>query len=313
MTAYLLRRVAFGLVLLVVMSTITFFLVFSGTERVAANILGETASNADIAALTQKLGIDRPLLVQYGDWVGNAVQGDLGDAWTTTGSVTEILARRMPVTLSIVSTAILVMAVVSAILGIVAAVRGGWADGLIQVISIVGFAIPNFWLGLMLVVLFALNLQWLPATGYVSFTSSPSGWLAAVTLPVTALVLSGIASASQQVRGAVIDALNQDYVRTLKARGVNMRSILFRHALRNALPAALTVLSVQFVALLGGAAIIERVFAIPGLGELTVRSAVIGDVPVLMGVVVTMIIVVIVVNLLIDVMNAWANPKVRLQ
>ncbi len=313
MFGYLLRRAAFGLALLLVMSTITFFLVFSGTERVAANILGETASDADIAALTTELGIDRPLVVQYGEWVRNALRGDLGEAWTTTGTVTEILARRVPVTLSIVSTAIAVMAVISAVLGVASAVLGGWVDRVIQVISVVGFAIPNFWLGLMLVVLFALNLRWLPATGYVSFSTSPSGWMAAVTLPVTALVLSGIASASQQVRGAVIDALSQDYVRTLKARGVRMHSILFRHALRNALPAALTVLSVQFIALLGGAAIIERVFAIPGLGELTVRSAVVGDVPVLMGVVVAMIIVVIVVNLFIDLVNAWANPKVRLQ
>jgi peptide/nickel transport system permease protein len=131
-------------------------------------------------------------------------------------------------------------------------------------------------------------------------------------LPVAALAFSGIASSSQQVRGAVIDALRQDYVRTLRARGVGSGSILFRHALRNAMPAALTVLSVQFIALLGGAAIIERVFAIPGLGSLTVASALAGDVPMLMGIVVNLIVMVIIVNILIDVINAWVNPKVRM-
>lgn len=312
MLSYLARRAGFGIALLIVMSTITFFLVFSGTERVAYNILGENASEADIVSLTAELGLNRPILVQYTDWVSHAVRGDLGDAWTTPGSVVETLGRRMPVTLSIVAFAIGVMAVISAVLGITAAVRGGWADRVIQVVSIVGFAIPNFWLGLILVVIFALNLRWLPATGYTAFSVSPTGWMLSAALPVSALVLSGIASASQQVRGAVIDALRQDYVRTLKARGVRMRSILYRHALRNAMPAALTVLSVQFVALLGGAAIVERIFAIPGMGELTVRSAVSGDIPVLMGVVVTMIIVVIIVNMIIDVINAWVNPKVRL-
>nr|WP_252193265.1 ABC transporter permease [Rhizobium sp. CSW-27] len=309
---YIVVRIAFGAVLLAVVCTFGFLLVFSGTERVALNILGQSASEADIAALNAKLGIDRPLLVQYQDWVGDAVRGDLGNAWTTTGTVTEILGRRLPVTLSIVVTAAFINALVSALLGITAAVRGGIADRLIQIVSVVGFSIPNFWLGLLLVVVFSLTLGWLPATGHVPITTSTLGWAVSVTLPVTALVLSGIASVSQQVRGAMIDALGQDWVRTLRARGVPEGSICYRHALRNALPAALTVLSVQFVALLGGAAVVEQIFAIPGLGELTVRSAIAGDVPVLMGVIVAMIIVVITVNTLIDLINAWANPKVRL-
>ncbi|NDV00027.1 ABC transporter permease [Pseudoroseicyclus sp. CLL3-39] len=158
------------------------------------------------------------------------------------------------------------MAILSALLGVTAAVRGGWSDRLIQVGGVIGFALPYFWLALMLVVLFAVELRCLPATGNISFGASPSACLASLVLPVAALAFSGIASSSQQVRGAVIDALRQDYVRTLRARGVSPRSVLFRHVLRNAMPAALTVLSVQFIGLLGGAAIIGRVFAIPGLG-----------------------------------------------
>ncbi|MCY1295559.1 Oligopeptide transport system permease protein OppB [compost metagenome] len=160
---------------------------------------------------------------------------------------------------------------------------------------------------------FAVRLNWFPATGYVSFMRSPSSWATSLALPVTALVLAGIASASQQVRGAIIDALDKDYIRTLRARGVPSRSILFRHALRNAVPPVLTVLSLQFIALVGGAAIIVQVFAIPGLGSLTVTASLNGDLPVLMGVVVTLIILVVVVNLVIDLLNAMANPKVRIQ
>lgn len=312
MLKYVSKRILSSLVLLVLVTTLTFVMVFGGADNVAQNILGENATDAQIAALEAKLGIDRPLYEQYGDWVANAVQGDLGQSWTMGESVSRIVSGRLTVTLSMVTVAVITIGIISSLLGITAAVKGGWADRLIQVLSVIGFSLPNFWLGLILVVVFALNLRWFPATGYVDFSTSPIGWAAALTLPVAALVLSGIASASQQVRGAMIDALRQDYVRTLRAGGIRPSSVLFRHALRNAMPAALTVLSVQFIALLGGAAIIERVFAIPGLGSVTVQAALSGDVPVLMGVVVTMIILVVFVNIAIDLANAWVNPKVRL-
>lgn len=312
MLRYLSKRLLSSLVLLVLVTTLTFAMVFGGADNVAQNILGDNATDEQISALETKLGIDRPLYVQYGDWVAKAVRGDLGQSWTMGESVSKILSGRLPVTLSMVTVAIIIIAIVSALLGIAAAVRGGWADRVIQLISVVGFSLPNFWLGLILVVIFALNLRWLPATGYVDFLNSPTGWAASLALPVGALVLSGIASASQQVRGAMIDALRQDYVRTLRAGGIRPSSVLFRHALRNAMPAALTVLSLQFIGLLGGAAIIERVFAIPGLGSITVQAALSGDIPILMGVVVTMIILVVIVNIAIDLANAWVNPKVRL-
>jgi peptide/nickel transport system permease protein len=312
MLSYVSKRLRSSLVLLALVTTLTFAMVFGGADNVAQNILGDNATDQQIADLETKLGIDRPLLEQYGTWVANAVRGDLGMSWTMGESVSKILSGRLPVTLSMVVLAIIIIGVVSALLGIAAAVRGGWADRVIQLISVVGFSLPNFWLGLILVVVFALNLRWLPATGYTDFLNSPTGWLASLALPVGALVLSGIASASQQVRGAMIDALRQDYVRTLRAGGIKPSSVLFRHALRNAMPAALTVLSLQFIGLLGGAAIIERVFAIPGLGSITVQAALSGDIPVLMGVVVTMIILVVIVNIAIDLANAWVNPKVRL-
>lgn len=312
MLSYVSKRLLSSLVLLALVTTLTFAMVFGGADNVAQNILGDNATDQQIVDLETKLGIDRPLYEQYGTWVAKAVRGDLGMSWTMGESVSKILSGRLPVTLSMVVLAIAIIGVVSALLGIAAAVRGGWADRVIQLISVVGFSLPNFWLGLILVVVFALNLRWLPATGYTDFLNSPTGWLASLALPVGALVLSGIASASQQVRGAMIDALRQDYVRTLRAGGIKPSSVLFRHALRNAMPAALTVLSLQFIGLLGGAAIIERVFAIPGLGSITVQAALSGDIPVLMGVVVTMIILVVIVNIAIDLANAWVNPKVRL-
>lgn len=312
MLSYISKRLLSSLVLLALVTTLTFAMVFGGADNVAQNILGDNATDQQIADLETRLGIDRPLYEQYGNWVAKAVRGDLGMSWTMGESVSKILSGRLPVTLSMVVLAIIIIGIVSALLGIAAAVRGGWADRVIQLISVVGFSLPNFWLGLILVVVFALNLRWLPATGYTDFFNSPTGWLASLALPVGALVLSGIASASQQVRGAMIDALRQDYVRTLRAGGIKPSSVLFRHALRNAMPAALTVLSLQFIGLLGGAAIIERVFAIPGLGSITVQAALSGDIPVLMGVVVTMIILVVIVNIAIDLANAWVNPKVRL-
>lgn len=313
MVRYLIKRAGAGLVLLALVSLLTFLMVFRSPESIAYNIIGSTATQEQIASKIGELGLERPILVQYGDWLARAVQGDLGRSWNQSEPVSTLIARQLPVSLSMVGVAIVVMAILSSLLGLTAAVRGGWVDKFIQVLSVVGFSVPSFWLGLLLVIFFAVRLNWFPATGYVSFGRSPSGWATSLALPVTALVLAGIASASQQVRGAIIDALDQDYIRTLRARGVPSRSILFRHGLRNAVPSVLTVLSLQFIALVGGAAIIEQVFAIPGLGSLTVTASLNGDVPVLMGVVVTLIILVVVVNLVIDLLNAMANPKVRVQ
>jgi peptide/nickel transport system permease protein len=313
MLSFIARRIGAGIILVVVVPTLTFLLAYSGTANVARNMLGESATPEQIAAKNHELGLDQPILTQFIDWAGRAVQGDFGVSWFTQQPVAAAVADRLPVTLSMVVLAIVFTALISVALGLAAAVRGGALDRVIQVLSVLGFSLPNFWVALMLVLAFAIAIPIFPATGYVRIGDSVSLWALSLVLPVVSLVLGGIANASQQVRGAVIDALRQDFIRTLRARGLRSRSVVLKHALRNAASPALMVLSLQFIALLGGAVVIEKVYAIPGLGTLTVEGAMRGDIPVLMGVVVNLVIMVVIVNLIIDILSGWVNPKVRVQ
>jgi len=312
MLTFILRRVLSGIVLILVITVIAFTLLYLGSGNIARTILGQNASEELVAQKAAELGLDRPLVVQFLDWAGSAVTGDLGRSWFNGQLVTVQLASRLSVTLSLVIGAIIVTAIFSVILGILAARRGGAVDGTVQFVSIVGFAIPGFLIALFLVLIFAVNLHWFKATGYIPFTTSVTGWLSSVTLPIIALSIGGIATISQQVRGSVIDGLSRDYVRTLRSRGLDTRSVVYKHALRNAGGPALALLAVQFIGMIGGAVIIEQIFALPGIGSLTVTATAQGDIPVVMGIVVVTAIIAVVVNLLIDLAQAALNPKVRL-
>ncbi|MFT4030775.1 MAG: ABC transporter permease [Protaetiibacter sp.] len=312
MFAFILRRLASGVVLIAVISFLAFSLLYLAGGDIARRILGEQATAETIAKKTEELGLNRPLLVQYGDWLAAAVTGNLGRSWFNGELVSVSVSNRIAVTLSIVIGATIVSAILSVILGVLAARRGGAIDGTVQFLSLVGFAIPGFLIALGLVLVFAINLGWFKATGFVPLTKSFGGWASSVTLPVVALSIGAIATVAQQVRGSVIDAMSRDYVRTLRARGLGINSVVYKHVLRNAGGPALAVLAVQFIGLLGGAVIVEQVFAIPGMGQLTVSSTTLGDIPVVMGLVIVFAIIVIVVNLLIDLAQAALNPKVRL-
>jgi peptide/nickel transport system permease protein len=309
---FVLRRIGAGIVLLFVISSVTFILLYVGSGDIARNILGQQATQEDVALKKEQLGLNRPLLTQYFDWLGNALHGDLGSSWFTGEEVTSGITSRVAVTLSLVIGAIVVTALIATVLGVWAAVRHGWVDKVVQAVTILGFAIPGFLIAVGLVLVFAINLQWFDPTGYISFTDDPTGWLKTVTLPVVALAIGGIASVANQVRGSVTDVLRRDYVRTLRSRGLPFNRVVFKHALRNAGSPALAVLGVQFVGLLGGAVIVERVFAIPGLGDIAVGATSQGDVPMVMGLVVAIATIVVVVNLIIDLLQGWLNPKVRL-
>lgn len=312
MPRFILRRSLAGVVLVIVISVLAFTLLHANSENIARRILGQNASAEAVAAKTKELGLDQPIWQQYMDWLTGALNGDLGRSWFTGELVSTGVSSRLGVTLSLVLGATIISALIAVVIGVLAATRGGWLDRVVQLISVLGLAIPGFLIALGLVLVFSIELGWFKATGYIPITKSFPGWISSVTLPIIALALGTIAVVSQQIRGSVTDALTRDYVRTLRSRGLGMRRVVIKHVLRNAGGPALAVLAVQFIGLLGGAVIVETVFAIPGLGQLTVNATVKADIPMVMGLVVATAVIVVVVNLVIDLAQAALNPKVRL-
>lgn len=312
MFGYILRRLAMSVLLLFVVTTLSFVLVFSGGRGIANRILGPLAKPDEVDAKMQQLGLDQPVFSQYFQWLGSALRGDLGTSWFTSEPVTGAILSRFSVTFSIIVIVIVISAIAAVALGMAAAVRRGWADRLVQVLGVAGYAIPGFIIAMLLVTAFAVNLKIFPATGFTPFADAPSGWVMSLVLPVTALVLATVASTAQQIRSALIDVLRRDYVRTLRSRGIGEREILWKHVLRSAAPPGLTVLALQFIGLLGGTVIVEQVFNLPGIGYLAVQSTTRGDIPLILGVVTVTVLLVVIVNFLIDLLVAWLNPKARL-
>ncbi|MBL1111488.1 ABC transporter permease [Streptomyces sp. 110] len=311
MLAFLFRRIVAGAALVAVVATATFLLLnLTGTD-VARNILGESATRSAVTAKSHELGLDQPLVERYWHWAEQAVRGDLGSSWFTGDPVGQSLVDTLPVTLSIVLAGLLLAAVLSVALGTAAALRGGWVDRMVQLAAVLGTAVPSFLIALVLAVTVAVQLGWLPATGYVAIDASVTDWLRSIVLPAVSLAVAATAATAMQVRGALLDVLRADYVRTLRSRGLSTRSVVFRHALRNAAPPALTVLALQFIGLISGAVVVEKVFGLPGIGSLANSAAVRGDAPVLLGTVVVTVSVVVAVNLLLDIAYGWLNPKVR--
>ncbi|XVQ15130.1 ABC transporter permease [Spirillospora sp. CA-255316] len=313
MIGYVVRRVAAGVVLALLVTMITFSLLSLSFDGVVRSLLGPAATPETVRDRKAQLGLDRPVLVQYLDWLDNAVRGDLGVSYFTSEPVVQAVTNRLSVTLSIILVALLLTAAVSVTLGVWAASRGGVVDRMAQGVSLFGHLVPHLLLAIVLVTVLAINLKLLPATGFTPPADDPARWAATVTIPVITLVVASIATVTAQVRGAMIDELRKDYIRTLRTRGISGRSILFRHALRNAAGPALTVLSLEFITMFGGALVIEKVFALPGFGSYAFDASLQGDVPIIMGVTLFAVLLVVGVNLVVDLANGWLNPKARVQ
>jgi peptide/nickel transport system permease protein len=289
----------------------TFAMLYANPTAIARNVLGVKATDAAVRAEAVRLGLDRPLLDQYRHWLTGLFHGDLGQSFFSGQPVAEALGIRVPVTLALMLLTLFCTVVLSVLIGVAAAVHGGRLDRLLQLLAVLGAAVPSFIVAIGLVFAFAIAIRVFPATGYVSPDRSLGGWASSITLPVLAILVGSVASAAAQFRGAVKDVLERDFVRTLRARGMPERAVVYRHVLRNAAGPGLTVLSLGTIALLGGVVIIEQVFALPGIGVLATETATQGDIPMVMGCVTVAVVLVSVVNLVTDLLTAALNPKAR--
>lgn len=313
MTRLIARRLLLAIPLIFVVSFLTFALTALAPGDPATTILGASATPQQVSALSQQLGLSDPIWLQYWHWLQDAVQGDLGVSLVSSQPVVDAISSRLPVTLSLVVGATLLSAVLGVGLGVFSAVRGGAAGRATDALAMVGFAIPNFWLGWVLVYFFAVKAQLLPATGYVEFAESPSGWLESLILPVITLAAVGVTGIAKQTRDAMREAMSREFIGTLRAAGISESRIVFRHALKNAAIPVVTVIGLFFVGMLGGAVLVETVFVMPGLGSLAVSSAKAGDLTLVEGTVVVFCIGVVIANLFVDVAYGWLNPRARIR
>ncbi|WP_349902588.1 ABC transporter permease [Parafrigoribacterium humi] len=313
MVRLIVNRLLLSVVLIVISSIAIFFLMSLVPGDPARTILGANATPDAVARLRDQLGLNQPLLTQYASWLGGVIHGDFGKSVFSGDPVGTLIIARVPVTLSLMVLSTLVIAVLGTALGLASAVRGGALGKLLDAISLIGLALPSYWVAILLVALFAVAIRIFPATGYIPFADNPGGWLLSLVLPVAALSLGGVTIVAKQMRDSAMDVLARDYIRVLRATGVRERSIVWKHVLRNASLPSLTVLGLTVVGALTGAVFVENVFVLPGLGTMVTQATTSHDLPVVLGVGVFFTLFVIIVNLAIDLLYGVLNPKVRVQ
>jgi ABC-type dipeptide/oligopeptide/nickel transport system permease component len=303
MLLFVFRRMWLAVLVCLTVLVVSFILTRLSGD-LAASIAGPNASAADIAIVTKNYGLDRPLLVQFFDWAGHAAEGDLGRSYLYHVPVAGLIRERLPVTLTLGLIGLSIALLIALPLGIVAAVREGSAvDRGIMVVALLGQAMPGFWFGLVLIVLFGLQLQWLPISGVESW----QGYI----MPGIVLAFSAIPALMRLTRSGMIDALAADYIRTARAKGLSRGKIILKHALRNAAMPVVSIAAVQLGFMLGGSVVIESVFALPGVGYLAWESIIKNDFPVVQAVVLFLAVIYIALTLMADMMNALLDPRLR--
>ncbi len=312
MTAYILRRLVLLLPVLLIVGVVVFILVHLTPGDPAAVMLGPEASNEQVQQLRDQLGLNDPFYIQFVDWVGGAIHLDFGNSIFLNMPVTTALWQRAQPTGLLTLYALIVSLLIGVPAGVIAAVRrNSWIDRALMALSVSGAAMPSFYLAILLILLFAVTLHWLPSGGYVSITDNPVQHFKRMLMPAFSLGFANAALLARLIRSSMLDVLREDYIRTAYSKGLAQRRVITLHALRNALIPAITVVGSSLGALLGGAVITETVFTLPGMGQLVVQSVLRRDFPVIQGAVMVIAAIYVLANLLVDVLYIYIDPRVR--
>lgn len=312
MFSFIIRRIIATIPVMAFVALFVFSLLYIAPGDPAAVIAGDQASPADVEKIRQGLGLDRPFLVRFGEWFFRILQGDLGISIFTALPVTQLIAQRIEPTVSLMVVTLLLSIVVAVPLGVVAAWKAGtWIDRAVMAISVTGFSVPVFVVGYLLAYVFALKLDWLPVQGYTPLSKGLWPWFENLILPSITLGFVYIALIARITRASMLEIMQQDYIRTARSKGVGQVSILFVHALKNAAIPIVTVIGIGIALLIGGAVVTESVFAIPGLGRLTVDAILRRDYPVIQGVVLMFSFVYVLINLVVDLIYTLIDPRIR--
>jgi peptide/nickel transport system permease protein len=312
MLTYILRRILATIPVMATVALFVFSLLYLAPGDPATMIGGDQASPEDIRKIREGLGLDRPFLVRFAEWAGQMARGDLGKSIFTGLPVTDLIKQRIEPTLSLALLTLVLSITIAVPLGVIAAWKAGtWIDRAVMAFAVFGFSVPVFVVGYLLAYIFALELQWFPVQGYTPIAQGIGPWFNNLVLPAVALGCVYIALIARITRSTMLDVLAQDYIRTARAKGLAQPAILFLHALKNAAVPIVTVIGIGMALLIGGAVVTESVFAIPGLGRLTIDAILRRDYPVIQGLVLLFSVVYVLVNLLVDLTYTLFDPRIR--
>lgn len=310
--AVIVRRLLLAIPVILLVTIMVFSLLHMLPGDPATVILGQEATPDAVAALREQLGLNKPIVIQYLDWLGGVLHGDLGRSLVDRSSVSDLIMQRLPATLELTIGTFAVAILIAIPAGIFAAARpGSWLDYGSTMFALGGMSIPHFWLGMMFIVVFAVNLGWLPASGYVPFFEDPGANMAAMIMPIIATGLRESAILMRMLRSSLLEVMHADYVRTAYSKGLRERVVIMRHALKNALVPVVTASGLMVAGLLGGLVITETIFSIPGFGKLIVESIYNRDFVTVQGAILVSALMVVVVNLFVDILYTIIDPRIR--